>query len=67
MTISQLAEKVFGLMGNPLQRCKCEEAARALDGVNGAEDAGQQGRLLRVFFQFNEFLIQAREVLMTLD
>ena len=54
-------------MGDPLQRRKREEAARALDGVNGAEDAGQQRRVLRALLQFYEFLIQAREVLMTLD
>ena len=44
-----------------------KKAARALDGVNGAEDAGQQRRILGVLFEFDEFLIQAREVLMTLD
>ena len=67
LAIAQLAQKALGLMGDPLQRRKREEAARALDGVNGAEDAGQQRRVLRVLLQLDELLIQAREVLMTLD
>ena len=66
LAIAQLAQQALGLMGDLLQRRKREETARALDGVNGAENARQQRRVLRVLLQFNEFLIQAREILMTL-
>jgi hypothetical protein len=45
----------------------CEEAACALNSVNGAEDACQQSRILRVLLEFDKLLIQTREVLMTLN
>ena len=67
LAIAQLAQEALGLMGDLLQSRKREEAARALDGVNGAEDAGQQRRILRVLLEFDKLLIQAREVFVTLD
>jgi hypothetical protein len=44
-----------------------QEAARSLDGVNGAKNAPQQIRIVRVFLEFDEILIQARKVFVTLD
>ena len=54
-------------MGDRLQSRKRQEAAGALDGVNGTEDACQQRLILGVLLELDEFLIQAREVLVTLD
>ncbi len=54
-------------MRDRFQNRKCQEAARSLDGVNGAKNAPQQIRIVRVFLQFDQILIQAREVFVTLD
>ena len=67
LTIAQLAQEALGLMRDPLQRRKREEAARALDGVNGAENACQQGPVFRVLLELDKLLIQLREVFVTLD
>lgn len=45
LAVAQLAQ--LGPMRDPLQRRKREEAARTLNGVNNAEDACQQRRVLR--------------------
>ena len=67
LTVAQLAQEAFSLMGDSFQGRKPKESARALDRVNGAKDACQQRRILRPLFEFDEFLIQSREVLVTLD
>ena len=38
-----------------------------LDGVNGAKNASQQVSVVRVFFKFDEVLVQPREVFVALD
>ncbi len=65
--VAQLAQEALRLVADSLQGGKREEAAGALDRVNGAEDACQQLRILGVLLEFDEFLIQTREVFMTLD
>ena len=65
--IAQLAEKALGLMGNPFQRRKRKETACTLDRVNCSKDASQQRRVLRVLLEFDKFLIETREVFMTLN
>ena len=35
--------------------------------MNGAENASQQIRIMRMFLEFDEILIQARKVFVTLD
>ena len=67
LAIAQLAQKALGLMRDFLQRRKREETTGALNGVNRAEDAREQRRILRVLLQLDEFLIQRREILVTLD
>ena len=67
LAVAQLAQEGFGLVGDRFQNRKCQEAARSLDGVNGAENASQQICILRVFLEFDEILIQPGEVFVTLD
>jgi hypothetical protein len=54
-------------VSDPLQSGKSQEAASALNGVNGSEDASQKTHILRVLFQLDQILIETREVFMTLD
>src|SRR5579863_8275053 len=54
-------------MGDLLQSRKREEAAGALDGVNGPENTGQKGSIFRTQFQLNQILIQAREIFMAFN
>src|SRR5215813_3661692 len=44
-----------------------EEAAGALDGVDAAEDAGQQGLIGRILFQGNEVPVELVQTLGALD
>jgi len=41
---------------------EAEEAARPLDGMNSAEDAGQRILILGIFLQSNQVAVQAVEV-----
>jgi hypothetical protein len=54
-------------MGDSLKRGISEKSARPFNRMNGAENAGQQRCVLRVFFDLDQFPIQAREVFVTLD
>jgi hypothetical protein len=54
-------------VGKSLKGRQSEETAGTFDGVKRAEDLREQSAVLGLLFKFNQLLIQARKVLMTLD
>ncbi|MNI48491.1 hypothetical protein D3C73_1030570 [compost metagenome] len=50
-------------MGDALQSHQADEAARPLDGVHQAEDAGQGRRVARVALEAHQFAVQRLETL----
>jgi hypothetical protein len=67
LLVPQPAEQVLAYMRHRFQFAETQKAARTLDGVNGTKHAGQRVTVLRIFFQPNQFPVQAVQVLVTLD
>ena len=62
-TGAHLGEQAFARMGELFQFGEAEEAATALDGVDGSENAAEEFGIAGVGFKVDEFLIEAIEVL----
>src|SRR5207237_191699 len=67
LPFAQLAEQVLAGVGHRLQVDVAQEAARALDGVDGAENARQPFAMLRLGLQRDEVAVELIEVFVTLD
>lgn len=65
--VAQEAEQVLPRVGHALQLRETEEAAGALDGVDPAEDAGQEDGVARVALQRQQIGIQRVDDLVALD
>ncbi|MNL52053.1 hypothetical protein D3C87_1751960 [compost metagenome] len=50
-------------MGDALQSHQADEAARPLDGVHQAEDAGQGGGIMRIALEAHQFAVQRLKAL----
>ena len=52
-------------MGDRLQSGEAQKAAGAFDCMNRPEDAPEQSRILRMFLQLHQLLVEPREILVT--
>jgi hypothetical protein len=66
VAVAQAGQEVLPDVGDLLQVVEAEEAARALDGVDGAEHAGQQVTGLGRPFELHEVPVHLVEVLVAL-
>src|SRR5205085_3943387 len=64
---AQPAEQALAVVGQRLQPGEAEEAARALDGVDGAEDAVEQFPVARGRLQGHQVAVELLEVLAALE
>ncbi len=55
------------MMRDPFQRIEVQKAARALNGVNRTEDAGQQVGVFGTLLQIDHFLVKPIEIFTALD
>jgi hypothetical protein len=67
LAVAQPAQQALAAVADLLQPGEAEEAARAFDVVDGAEDTGEPVAVLRVGFQGHEVAVQLLEVLVTLE
>ena len=66
LAVTQSAQQVLADVGQLLQPAEGEEAARALDGVDRPEDAGQQLAGAGVLLQGEQVAVELVEVLVAL-
>jgi hypothetical protein len=59
---TQCIEYVLGRVGHPLETTQADEAAGALDGVDGPEDAIQQRGIFRVLLERYEIVVELGEI-----
>lgn len=64
MPVAQPAEEMLASVGDVLQPREAQEAGGALDGVQGAEDAGKRVALGRLLLQGHEVQVELGQVLM---
>ena len=67
MAVAQTAQQTLADVADRFQFAEAEETARPLDGVDGAEDAGQSLPVLGILFQCHQVAVELVEVLVTFD
>ena len=67
LSVAQLRQDVLADVRDSLEPVEGEEAAGALDGVDRAEDRGEEGARARVLLELDQCAVELVEVLVALD